>query len=219
MGQKVNPVGFRLGVYRDWDARWFAPGKTYGKNAVEDILIIRKFLDERLERADIARVEIEKAGESLRIILHSGRPGTVIGKKGQGIEELRVELVKQLGKRAVEISVQEVRQPELNAMLVAKSIAQQLSRRASYKRVTKRAAMSAMKAGAKGISISCAGRLGGAEIAREHWTRLGSVPRQTLRSFVDYALAEAKTTYGIIGVKVWLCQGEYQNVRQDSRQI
>ena len=212
MGQKVNPVGFRVGVYRDWDASWFAPGKNYGKNAVEDIRVIRKFISNRLERAEVARVVIEKAVDSVRVVLYSGRPGTIIGKRGQGIDVLRVELSKELG-RPVEISVQEVRQPELDATLIAKNIAQQLERRASFKRVMKRAALIAMKSGAKGINICCSGRLGGAEIAREQWTRVGSVPRQTLRSDVDYALAEAHTTYGVIGVKVWLCRGEYQSLK------
>jgi len=213
VGQKVNPIGFRLGVYRDWDASWFAPGMSYGDSAIEDIRIIRKFFNKRLENAEIARVVIEKAVDHVRIVLHSGRPGSVIGRKGQGIDMLRADLSRLLGKKAVDISVQEVKQPELDATLVAKGIAQQLERRASFKRVMKRAALMAMKSGAKGISICCSGRLGGAEIAREQWTRVGSVPRQTLRSDVDYALAEAQTTYGVIGVKVWICRGEFRELR------
>ncbi len=210
MGQKVHPIGFRLGVYRDWDARWFARG-SYGKLAMEDMQI-RKFLDKRLERAEIARVEIEKAGDNVRVIIHSGRPGVVIGKKGQEINALRTELAKKIGKKSVEISVQEVKKPELDATLVAKNIAEQLEKRVSYKKASKRAAMNSMRSGAKGIKICCAGRLHGAEIARTEWVRLGSVPLHTLRSDIDYGFAEAKTTYGIIGVKVWICKGEYQHI-------
>lgn len=208
MGQKVNPIGFRLGVYRDWDARWFAR-KSYGLELLEDITI-RNYLSRVLENAEIARVEIEKSVDSIRIILHSGRPGIVIGKKGQEIETLKNDLASLLKKKNIEVSVQEVKSPELNAALVAKNIADQLVKRASFKKVMKRAALSAIKSGAKGIKICCAGRLNGAEIAREEWTRVGSIPLHTLRSDVDYGFAEAKTTYGIIGVKVWICKGEYQ---------
>lgn len=208
MGQKVNPIGFRLGVYRDWDARWFARG-SYGKQLLEDIKI-RKYINRVLESAEIARIEIEKAGDNVRIVLHSGRPGVVIGRKGQEIETLKTELSSLLKKNNVDISVQEVKTPELNAALVAKNMADQLVKRASFKKVMKRAALTAMKSGAKGIKICCAGRLNGAEIAREEWTRVGSVPLHTLRSDVDYGFAEAHTTYGIIGVKVWICKGDYQ---------
>jgi len=208
VGQKVNPIGFRLGVYRDWDARWFAR-KSYGLELLEDISI-RNYLNRALESAEIARVEIEKSVDSVRIILHSGRPGVVIGKRGQEIETLKNDLASLLKKKNIEISVQEVKSPELNATLVAKNIADQLVKRASFKKVMKRAALSAIKSGAKGIKICCAGRLNGAEIAREEWTRVGSIPLHTLRSDVDYGVAEAKTTYGIIGIKVWICKGEYQ---------
>lgn len=207
MGQKVNPIGFRLGVYRDWDARWFAR-KSYGKQLLEDIKI-RNFLNKALENAELARIEIEKAGDNVRIILHSGRPGVVIGKRGQDIETLKQDLSALL-KKNVDVSVQEVKTPELNAMLVAKNMADQLVKRASFKKIMKRAALSAIKSGAKGIKICCAGRLNGAEIARQEWTRVGSIPLHTLRSDVDYGFAQAKTTYGIIGVKVWICKGEYQ---------
>lgn len=209
MGQKVHPIGFRLGVYRDWDARWFARD-SYGKQALED-LKIRRYLNSVLVNAEIARIEIEKAGDNVRVIIHSGRPGVVIGKKGQEIEFLRNDLAKKLKKGNVEISVQEVKNPELDATLVAKSIAEQLEKRASFKKVMKRAALSAMKSGAKGVKIRCAGRLNGAEIAREEWTRVGSIPLHTLRSDVDYGFAESHTTYGIIGVKVWICKGEFQH--------
>lgn len=214
MGQKVHPIGFRLGIYRGASARWFAQPREYGSNIIEDLKIIRPFLKEKLKRADVSQIEIERAADSVRVIVHSGKPGLVIGRKGEGINALRAELAKKLGRQNVDISVQEVRHPEIDAALVARNIADQLERRASYKRATKRAAMIAMKAGARGISICCSGRLGGAEIAREHWTREGSVPRQTLRSDVDYALAEAHTTFGIIGVKVWICRGEFQDLKQ-----
>lgn len=210
MGQKVHPIGFRLGVYRDWDARWFARD-SYGKQLMED-LTIRKFLDKALDKADVARVEIEKAGDSLRVIIHSGRPGAVIGKKGQEIDFLRNQVIKKLNRPNVEISVQEVKKPEMNAMLVAKSIADQLERRGSFKKAMKRAAASAMRSGAKGIKICCGGRLNGAEIARKEWLRVGSSPLHTLRSDIDYGFAEALTTYGLIGVKVWICKGEFQLV-------
>ncbi len=209
MGQKVNPVGFRLGIYRTWDSRWFAR-KSYGKEVLEDVQI-RKFLNRALENAEISKIEIEKAGDdNLRVTIHSGRPGVVIGKKGQEIESLRNEIARRLGKKNVEISVQEVKSPEVNAVLVAKNIAEQLVKRGSFKKAMKRAAISAMKSGAKGIKICCSGRLNGAEIAREEWTRVGSIPLHTLRSDVDYGLAEALTTYGLIGVKVWICKGEFQ---------
>lgn len=209
MGQKVHPLAFRLGVYRDWKSRWYARG-SYGDQLLEDIRI-RKYLDKTLESAEVARVEIEKAGDNVRVIIFSGRPGMVIGKKGQEIESLRLQLAQQLNKQSVEVSVQEVKNPETDAMLVAKNIADQLVKRASFKKVMKRAALAAMRSGAKGVKICCSGRLHGAEIARSEWTRVGSVPLHTLRSDVDYGLAEAKTTFGIIGVKVWICKGDFQH--------
>lgn len=211
MGQKVHPIGFRLGIYRTWDSRWFARG-SYGKALLED-LTIRKYLNKALENAEVARIEIEKAGDNIRVVVHSARPGVVIGKKGQEIESLRNDLINRLKKNNIEISVQEVNTPELNATLVAKSIAEQLVKRVSFKKAMKRAAITAMKAGAKGINICCSGRLQGAEIAREEWTRVGSVPRHTLRADIDYGFAEANTTYGKIGVKVWICKGEYQQAQ------
>ena len=209
MGQKVHPLGFRLGVYRSWFARWFARD-SYGKQLLED-LEIRKFLKSELSRAEVSRVEIEKAGDNVRVIIHSGRPGMVIGKKGKGIEEIRTRLANKINKNNIEISVQEVKAPELDAQLVAQAIARQLEGRASHKKAMKRAAASSMRAGAKGIKICCAGRLHGAEIARSEWERVGSVPLHTLRSDIDYGFAEANTTYGIIGVKVWICRGEYKH--------
>lgn len=208
MGQKVHPLGFRLGIYRDWQARWFAR-ESYGKMLLEDFTI-RRILNKALANAEVARVEIEKAGNSVRVVVFSARPGLVIGKRGQEIESLRSYLSNQLGKKSVEISVQEIKSPELDATVVAKSIAEQLSRRGSFKKAMKRAAVDAMRAGAEGIKICCAGRLGGAEIARDEWLRVGSVPLHTLRADVDYGLAEAQTTYGIIGVKVWICRGGFK---------
>ncbi|MCK4517279.1 30S ribosomal protein S3 [Candidatus Babeliales bacterium] len=206
MGQKVHPFGFRLGIYQDWHAHWFAK-KGYGRALQEDFEI-RDYLRRSLNDADTSKMIIDKAGENLRITIFSSRPGSVIGKKGYGIDELKKGLYSRF-KKNIEISVQEVRNIDLDAALVAKSIAGQLERRASFKRVLKRVAYSTMKAGAKGIKVCCAGRLGGAEIARSEWIRVGSVPLHTLRSNVDYASVEAKTTYGMIGVKVWICKGEH----------
>jgi small subunit ribosomal protein S3 len=206
VGQKVNPRGFRVGVYKDWDARWFAR-HSYGKQLMQDISI-RKYLTKALEDAEVGRIEIEKAGESVRVIVHSGKPGFVIGKRGQDIEILRKDLAQLLKLKGVEVSVQEVAQPELDALLVAKNIAAQLERRGNFKLVMKKAANAALKSGAKGVKVRCAGRLGGAEIAREEWTRVGALPLHTLRSDIDYGFAEAHTTYGVIGVKVWICKGD-----------
>ncbi len=208
MGQKVHPIGFRLGIYRGWLARWFARD-SYGKQIMED-LKIRKFLDKALAKAEVSKVEIEKAGDNIRVVIFSGRPGIVIGRKGQEIESLKKRLAQLIGKQSIEVSVKEVENPDLDATLVAKNIAEQLERRVSYKKVMKRASASTMRAGAKGINICCAGRLQGAEIARVEWNRVGSVPRHTLRSDIDYGFAEAHTTFGLIGVKVWICRGEYQ---------
>ena len=208
MGQKVHPLGFRLGVYDDWKARWFAR-KSYSDELMED-LAIRKYLEKSLDRAEISSIEIEKTGESVRVIIFSARPGMVIGKKGQEVDALKKGISKIAAKKNVEISVQEIKIPELQATLVAKNIAEQLERRASFKKAMKRAAAASSRAGARGIKICVSGRLNGAEIARSEWTRVGSIPLHTLRADVDYGFAEAKTTYGIIGVKVWLCRGEYK---------
>jgi len=208
MGQKVNPKGFRTGVYRDWDARWFAR-KSYSEQLLEDIKI-RTYIKRTLKHAEIARVEIEKAGENIKVILHSGRPGTVIGKKGQDIDSLRKNLSHLLKKNGIDVSVQEVKMPALDSTLVSRNIAEQLERRISFKKAMKRAVADTMRAGATGIKICCSGRLNGAEIARSEWMRVGSVPLHTLRADIDYALSEAHTTYGIIGVKVWIGRGEYQ---------
>ncbi|MEX0672207.1 MAG: 30S ribosomal protein S3 [Candidatus Babeliales bacterium] len=214
MGQKVHPKGFRIGVYKDWDAKWFARGSSYSDLLMEDMKI-RKYIDKTLERAEVSRVEIEKAGDTVKVIVHSGRPGVVIGKKGQEIDTLRKDLAKLLGRTSVEVSVQEIANPELDATLIAKNIAGQLERRVNFKKAMKKAATSALRGGVKGVKIRCAGRLGGAEIARDEWVRMGSVPLHTLRADIDYGFAKAQTTYGVIGVKVWLCKGEYQrNVKK-----
>lgn len=208
MGQKVHPVGFRLGVYKDWDASWYARS-SYGKSLLEDFKI-RDYLFSTLEKAEISNIKIEKAAENVKVVIFSGKPGMVIGRKGQEIDTLRRDLSKMLNVSNVEVSVQEVKRAELDAKLVAENIAEQLVKRANFKKTMKKAASTGMKSGAKGMKICCSGRLGGAEIARSEWTRVGSVPLHTLRSDIDYALAEAKTKYGIIGVKVWICRGEYQ---------
>lgn len=213
MGQKVNPVGFRTGIYRDWDARWFERPTKYGASLLEDMKI-RTLVDTHLKHAEIARVEIEKAGDSIKIVLHSARPGIVIGKGGKEIDDLRALFAKELKKNHVEVSVQEVKKPELDAILVAKSIAEQLERRVSYKRVMKQALTTALRAGAIGVKVMVAGRLNGAEIARTEWLRLGSIPLHTLRSNIDYGEAQAKTTYGVIGVKVWVYTGEYLHIKK-----
>ncbi len=213
MGQKVHPKGFRVGVYKDWDAKWFARGVSYG-DLLEEDLKIRNYLEKRLERADVSRLVVEKAGDAVKVIIHTGRPGSVIGKKGKDINELRVHIAKMINRPSVEVSVQEIKKPELDAMLISKNIANQIERRVSYKKAMKKAALAAMRSGAKGIKIRCAGRLGGAEIAREEWVRMGSVPLHTIRADIDYGFTEALTTYGIIGVKVWLCLGEFQRGAQ-----
>ena len=206
MGQKVHPFGFRLGVFEDWNARWYAK-KPYGVELLEDFNV-RKFLKTRLNKSDLSKIIIEKAVDNIRIVIYALRPGLIIGKRGVGIEQIKHELAIRL-KKNVDISVQEVKRPEIDARLVAQSIAEQLEKRVGFKRLMKRAGYTAMKSGAKGVKICCAGRLAGSEIARSEWLRLGSIPLHTLRANVDFALAEAKTVYGMIGVKVWICRGEY----------
>lgn len=208
MGQKVHPKGFRLGVYQGWDSRWFARA-SYGEQLMED-LTIRCFLEKELKHAEVSKVELEKAGKNIRITIHSARPGIVIGKKGHDIESLRRKISEKFKGRAIEVSVQEIASPDMDAASVAQGIAEQLERRVGFKRAMKRAAASSLRAGAKGIKIKCAGRLGGAEIARTEWLRQGSVPLHTLRADIDYAQTTAKTTYGIIGVAVWIHRGPYQ---------
>lgn len=205
MGQKVHPIGFRLGINRTWDSRWFAGNEFSG--FVHEDFKIRKFLKKRLYQAGVSRIEVERAAKKVRIRIHTARPGLVIGKKGSEIENLKKDLEK-LVKREVLIDIQEVRKPEVNAQLVAENVALQLVRRIAFRRAMKKAVSSALRFGAQGIKIACAGRLGGAEMARREWYRKGRVPLHTLRADIDYGFAEAFTTYGVIGVKVIIFNGE-----------
>ena len=205
MGQKVNPIGFRLGIHRNWDSRWFA-GKEYSDFVLEDH-DIRKFLKKRLFQAGVSRIEIERAANKIRIKIHTARPGLVIGKKGVEIENLKKELEKKINRETM-IDIQEVRKPEVDAQLVAENVALQLVRRISFRRAMKKAVSSALRFGALGIKIACSGRLGGAEMARREWYRKGRVPLHTIRADIDYGFAEAFTTYGVVGVKVILFKGE-----------
>ena len=205
MGQKVNPIGLRLGVNRTWDSRWFAR-KDYATLLHED-LRLKGFLADRLLQAGVSRIVIERAAKKTRITIHSARPGVVIGKKGADIEKLRVDIGKMTNSE-VSLNIVEIRKPETEAKLIAEGIAQQLERRVAFRRAMKRAVQSAMRFGAQGIRINCSGRLGGAEIARMEWYREGRVPLHTLRADVDYGVATAFTTYGTCGVKVWIFKGE-----------
>jgi small subunit ribosomal protein S3 len=205
LGQKVHPIGFRLGYNKGWNSRWFAD-KDFSNFLRED-KTIREFLKKRLYEAGIARLEIERAANKVKIIIYTARPGIVIGKKGAQIESLKKELEAIIQREAI-IDIQEVRKPETEAQLVAENVAQQLERRVAFRRAMKKAVNSALKFGAKGIKISCAGRLGGAEMARSEWYREGRVPLHTLRADIDYGFAEAATTYGLIGVKVIMFKGE-----------
>ncbi|MEE8393388.1 MAG: 30S ribosomal protein S3 [Rhodospirillales bacterium] len=205
MGQKVNPIGLRLGIIRTWDSRWYADD-NYAKLLHED-LRIREFIHSRLAQAGVSRVVIERPAKKARITIHTARPGIVIGKKGADIEKLRKDIAKVTG-ADVHVNIIEIRKPEIDAQLVAENVAQQMERRVSTRRAMKRVVQSAMRLGALGIRISCAGRLGGAEIARTVWYHEGRVPLHTLRAHVDYGVAEGKTTYGICGVKVWIFKGE-----------
>ncbi len=217
MGHKVNPTGFRLGVTTGWSSRWFAQGAAYRDYLNNDIQV-RDFIRAKLANASVARVQIDRLARTARITVHSARPGIVIGKKGEDIENLRVEVSKIMG-IPVHLSVEEVRKPELDATLVAESVAQQLEKRVMFRRAMKRAVQNAMRLGAGGIKINVSGRLNGAEIARSEWYREGRVPLHTLRADIDYGTAEAKTTYGIIGVKVWIFKGEvFEHDRQASVQ-
>jgi len=206
MGHKVNPIGMRLQVNRTWDSRWYADTKDYGDLLLEDIKI-RDFIKDYAKQAGVSKVIIERPHKKCRVTIHTARPGVIIGKKGADIEVLRKKIAAMTDSE-LHLNIVEVRKPELDAMLVAESIAQQLERRVSFRRAIKRAAQNAMRMGALGIRVNVAGRLGGAEIARTEWTREGRVPLHTLRSDIDYALAEAKTAYGIIGIKVWIYKGE-----------
>ncbi|HQN19701.1 MAG TPA: 30S ribosomal protein S3 [Syntrophobacteraceae bacterium] len=205
MGQKVHPTGFRLGVHKSWDSKWFA-AKDYAKLVQEDFMI-RNYIKDRLFHAGIARVELERAANKAKIRIFTARPGIVIGKKGAEIEALRRDLESKF-RREILIDIQEVRRPELDATLVGENIALQLVRRVAFRRAMKRAVSAALKFGAKGVRVASAGRLGGAEMARREWYREGRVPLHTLRADIDYGTALARTTYGVIGVKVWIFKGE-----------
>ena len=205
MGQKINPIGFRLGINRTWDSRWFA-GNDYAKLLHQD-LELRSFLEKELKNASVSKIVIERPHRKCRVTIYSARPGIIIGKKGADIDRLRKKLSALAG-TDVALDIKEVRKPETDATLVAQSIAQQLERRVAFRRAMKRAVQTAMRMGAEGIRINCGGRLGGAEIARTEWYREGRVPLHTLRADVDYGTAEAKTAYGICGVKVWIFKGE-----------
>lgn len=213
MGQKVNPIGLRLNIVRSWESTWYAD-RDYAKYLLEDQKI-RKYLKKRLYHAGISKINIARTGEKLKLKLHTARPGIVIGKKGTEIEALKSDLDKLTNRQCV-VDIQEVRRPEADAQLVAENVALQLERRIAFRRAMKKAVNIALKFGAKGIKIACSGRLGGAEMARREWTREGRVPLHTLRADIDYGFAEASTTYGIIGVKVWIFKGE---VLADSEQV
>ncbi len=206
MGHKVNPVGMRLQVNRTWDSRWYADTKDYGNLLLED-LRMRAFIKDECKQAGISKIIIERPHRKCRVTVHTARPGVIIGKKGADIEVLRKKLA-QMTDSELHLNIVEVRKPELDAQLVAESIAQQLERRVSFRRAMKRGVQNAMRMGSLGIRVNVAGRLGGAEIARTEWYREGRVPLHTLRADIDYALAEAKTPYGIIGIKVWIFKGE-----------
>jgi small subunit ribosomal protein S3 len=218
MGQKINPIGLRLGINRTWDSRWFADGGDYGKLLLED-LDLRKELEKRLAGAGVSRIIIERPAKKARITIHSARPGVVIGKKGADIEKLRSDVAKMTGSD-VSLNIVEVRKPEIDANLVAENIAPQLERRVGFRRAMKRAVQNAMRLGALGVRVMCAGRLGGAEIARTEQYHEGSVPLHTLRADVQYGTATAQTTYGACGVKVWIYRGdimEHDPMAQDRR--
>ncbi|HEV7164484.1 MAG TPA: 30S ribosomal protein S3 [Gammaproteobacteria bacterium] len=207
MGQKVNPTGFRLGIASDWNSKWFASKRAYAQNLLSD-LRVREFLKKKLAQASVSRIEIKRPAKKAYITIHTARPGVVIGKKGEDIDALRKQLTKLMPGVEVDIGVEEIRKPELDAYLVAESIAQQLERRIMFRRAMKRAVQNTMRLGALGIKIRVSGRLNGSEIARSEQYREGRVPLHTLRADIDYGLAEAHTTYGVIGVKVWIFKGE-----------
>ena len=206
MGHKVNPTGIRLGVVKEHNSVWYAEKKDYANKLLNDIQV-RTFLEKRLEKASVSKIVIERPAQNARITIHTARPGIVIGKKGEDVDRLRREVSDMMGV-PVHINIEEVRKPDLDAKLVAQNVAGQLERRVMFRRAMKRAVQNAMRQGAKGIKIQVGGRLGGAEIARSEWYREGRVPLHTLRADIDYATYEAKTTYGIIGVKVWIFKGE-----------
>ncbi|MFP6822742.1 MAG: 30S ribosomal protein S3 [Pseudomonadales bacterium] len=213
MGQKVNPTGMRLGIVKEHTSVWYADKQTYAEYLLSD-LQVRSFLRERLSQASVSRIEIERPAQTARVSIFTARPGIVIGKKGEDVEKLRVILTRMMG-MAVHVNVEEIRKPEIDALLVAQNVAQQLERRVQFRRAMRRVIQNAMRLGAKGIKVRVAGRLGGADIARSETYLEGRVPLHTLRADIDYATAEAKTTYGILGVKVWIFKGEIIGVEED----
>ena len=215
MGQKVHPVGIRLGIIKDWTSKWYADSKHYADYLHTD-LRVREYVRKKLANASVSRIQIERPANNARVIIHTARPGIVIGKKGEDIDRLRNDITQMMGVPAT-VSVEEIRKPELDAYLVAESVAQQIERRIMFRRAMKRAVTNTMRLGALGIKINVAGRLNGAEIARSEWYREGRVPLHTLRADIDYGFAEANTTYGIIGVKVWIFKGEvFDNAQQNT---
>jgi small subunit ribosomal protein S3 len=206
MGQKVNPIGIRLGIVRDWTSKWYADSKDYADLLNTD-LEVRGFLKKELEKASVSRIQIDRPAKNAHITIHTARPGVVIGKRGEDIDKLRARVSSLMG-IPVHISIEEIRKPELDAQLVAEGIAQQLERRIMFRRAMKRAVQNTMRAGAGGVRVNIAGRLNGAEIARSEWYREGRVPLHTLRADIDYGFAEARTTYGVLGVKTWIFRGE-----------
>jgi small subunit ribosomal protein S3 len=217
MGQKVHPIGIRLGITKDWDSKWYADSQAFPELVRTDFKI-RQFIKQRLKDASVSRIQIERPTKKAHITIHTARPGIVIGKKGEDIEKLRAQVAKMLDMdlKDVRINIAEIRKPELDAQLVADGIAQQLERRVMFRRAMKRAVTNTMRLGAEGIKVKVAGRLNGAEIARSEWYREGRVPLHTLRADIDYGLAEAMTTYGVIGVKVWIFRGEVFDSPQDA---
>ncbi|MEJ2404842.1 MAG: 30S ribosomal protein S3 [Candidatus Thiodiazotropha sp.] len=213
MGQKVHPTGIRLGIVKDWTSKWYADSKNYAKLLNND-LEVREYLKKRLSQASVSRIQIDRPANNAHITVHTARPGLVIGKKGEDIDALRSEVSNMMG-IPVHVSIEEIRKPELDAQLVAESIAQQLQRRVMFRRAMKRSVQNAMRLGAEGIKVNIGGRLNGAEIARSEWYREGRVPLHTLRADIDYGFAEANTTYGIIGVKVWIFKGEVFGDREE----
>lgn len=214
MGQKVHPIGIRLGITKDWTAKWYANSQDFADYLCTD-LKVREFLKKRLAQASVSRIQIERPARNAKITIHTARPGVVIGKKGEDIERLRGELAKMMG-IPVNVNIEEIRKPELDAQLVAENVAQQLERRIMFRRAMKRTVTNTMRLGAKGIKIAVAGRLNGAEIARTEWYREGRVPLHTFRADIDYGFAEALTTYGIIGIKVWIFKGEVIGFQEEA---
>ena len=215
MGQKVNPIGIRLGIVKDWTSTWYAERAEYADNLNTDIAV-RDFIRRKLGHASVSRIHIERPAKNARIVIHTARPGIVIGKKGEDIEALRLDVSRMMGV-PVHISVEEIRKPELDAYLVAESVANQLERRIMFRRAMRRAVTNAMRLGAEGIKVRVSGRLNGAEIARSEWYREGRVPLHTLRADIDYGFAEARTTYGVIGVKTWIFKGEIFSRHETTR--